>query len=149
MNIFQAMGERIVHCGPNGSGEIVKVVNNLLAGINTIATGEALVLGVKAGVNFKVLFDVINASSGQNCYMQHYGPMKAFKGDFEPGFTAELMVKDLGLAMNLGKEEGMPLLLGGLCHQIFSNVVALGLGKKDSSIVIKILEDLKNVKLRL
>jgi len=147
--IFQAMGKKIVYCGPNGNGEIVKIMNNLLAGINMIATAEAMTLGVKAGVNLKVLYDAINASSGQNWAMQNYCAAKAFKGDFEPGFMAALMYKDLGLAMNLAKEEGIPLLIGGLGHQIYSNVVASGLGVKDSSIPVKILENLGNVKLRL
>jgi len=147
--IFQAMGKKIVHCGPNGNGEIVKIINNLLGGVSMVLTAEALTLGVKAGVNLKILFDVINASSGQNWVMQNYCPAKAFKGDFEPGFMAELMYKDLGLAMNLAREEGVPLLLGGLGHQMYSNIVASGLGKKDQTISVKVLEDLMNVKLRL
>jgi 3-hydroxyisobutyrate dehydrogenase len=147
--IFQAMGKKIVHCGKIGNGEIVKIMNNLLAGINMIATAEALTLGVKAGVDLKVLYDVINSSSGQNWTMQNYCAAKALKGDFEPGFMAALMYKDLGLAMNLAKEEGVPLLIGGLGHQIYSNIVASGLGMKDSSIPVKMLEDLANVKLRL
>jgi 3-hydroxyisobutyrate dehydrogenase len=147
--IFQAMGKKIFHCGKNGSGGIVKIMNNLLAAITGLAAAEALTLGVKAGVNLKVLCDAINASSGQNWGMQNYFPMKAFKGDFEPGFAAALMYKDIGLAMNLAKEEGVPLLIGGLGHQIYSKVVASGLGQKDTSITIKILEDLANVKLRL
>ena len=147
--IFQAMGKKIVYCGPNGSGEIVKIINNLLAGINMIATAEALTLGVKAGVAFKTLYDAINASSGQNWAMQNYCGAKAFKGDFEPGFMAALMYKDLGLAMNLAKEEGVPLLIGGLGHQVYSNIVASGLGQKDSSITVKMVEDLAKVKCRL
>jgi 3-hydroxyisobutyrate dehydrogenase len=148
-DIFRAMGGKIFYCGPNGSGALVKIINNLLAGINMIAAAEALSLGVKAGGNLKVLVDVINASSGQNFVVQHGLPGKIFKGDFEPGFMAALMYKDLGLAMNLAKEEGVPLLLGGLGHQIYSNIVASGLGKKDCGIIVKTLEDLTNVKLRL
>ena len=147
--IFQAMGKKIVHCGKIGNGEIVKIMNNLLAGINMIATAEALTLGVKAGVDLKVLYDVINSSSGQNWTMQNYCANKAFKGDFEPGFMSDLMYKDLGLAMNLAKEEGVPLFVGGLAHQTYSRIVASGLGKKDSSITIKTIEDLAGVKLRL
>ena len=147
--IFQTMGKKIIFCGPIGSGEIVKIMNNLLAGINMIATAEALTLGVKAGVSLKTLYDAINASSGQNWAMQNYCAAKAFKGDFEPGFMAALMYKDLGLAMNLAKEEGIPLLIGGLSHQLYSNIVASGLGQKDSSIPVKMLEELAKVKLRL
>jgi len=148
LKIFQGMGKKIFYCGPNGNGEIVKIMNNLLAGINILATGEALSLGVKAGVNIKVLYDVINASSGQNFAMQNYCANKAFKGDYEPGFMASLMYKDMGLAMALAKNEGVPLLIGGLGHQMYSNIVAAGFGKKDMSIFLKILEELKNIKIR-
>ena len=147
-DIFKAMGKNIYYCGSNGSGGIVKIVNNLMAGIIATASTEALALGVKAGVNFKTLYDVISASSGQNWVMQVQFAAKAFKGDFEPGFMAQLARKDLGLAMNLAKEEGVPLLLGGLVYQIHSHIVASGLGKKDASIQVKMIEDLLNIKLR-
>jgi len=147
-DIFKAMGQTIYYCGPIGSGGVVKIVNNLLAGIFGTATTEALALGVKAGVDFKTLYDVICASSGQSRVMQVFFANKAFKGDFEPGFMTQLAYKDLGLAMNLAKEQGVPLLLGALVHQIHSHVVASGFGKKDGSVQVKMMEDLINVKLR-
>jgi 3-hydroxyisobutyrate dehydrogenase len=148
LDIFKAMGKNIFYCGANGNGEIVKVVNNLLGGIAAIATAEALSLGVKAGVDFKVLVEVLNESTSQNHFMKFYCAMKAFKGDFEPGFMAELMYKDLGLAMTLAKEQGVPQPVGGLSYQTFAYINALGLGKKDFSIIIKMYEDLLNVKLK-
>ena len=87
-DIFKAMGENIFYCGPNGNGEIVKCVNNLLTGASAIISAEAFAMGVKAGVDFKVLFDVISASTGQNTFIKAACPAKAFKGDFEPGFMA-------------------------------------------------------------
>jgi 3-hydroxyisobutyrate dehydrogenase-like beta-hydroxyacid dehydrogenase len=149
LEIFQAMGKSIFYCGPNGNGEIVKVINNFFGGIHAISTAEALSLGVKAGVDFKVLFDVLSAGTGATNFMKMYCPAKAFKGDFEPGFMAELMHKDLGIAMNLARENGVPVLMGSLAHQMFSQVNAAGLGKKDFSIVIKMVEDLLDVKLKL
>ena len=117
LNIFQTMGENIFYCGPNGNGGVVKIVNNLLACIQGVASAEVLSMGVKAGVDLKVLTDVISVSSGQNTFIKSYGPAKAFKGDFEPGFRVELMTKDLGLAMTLAKEEGVPLFMGALAHR--------------------------------
>ena len=87
-DIFQALGKNLFYCGPSGSGDVVKIINNLLAGINMVACAEGLALGVKAGVDLKILYEVINTSSGQNFSMQTYCARKAFKGDFEPGFTA-------------------------------------------------------------
>jgi len=146
--LLEAMGKNLYYCGANGNGQIVKLINNLLAGIHRVASAEALSLGVKAGVDFKVLFEVINSSSGQSRSMQTYAAAKAFKGDFEPGFAVELMHKDLGLALNLAKEEKVPLMLGALSHQIFSNLMALGLERRDTSIIFKVMEDLLNVRLR-
>jgi len=147
-DIFKAMGKNIFYCGPNGNGEVVKIVNNLLTGTAAIISAEALAMGVKAGVDFKVLFDVISVSTGQTDFIKAACPAKAFKGDFEPGFMVDLMVKDLGLAMTLAKEQGVPLLMGGLSYQTFSHLKASGLGKKDWSITMKTFEDLLNIKLR-
>jgi 3-hydroxyisobutyrate dehydrogenase len=149
LDIFHVMGKKIYYCGGNGNGEVVKIANNLLAGINAIASTEALAMGVKAGVNLKVLYDVISASSGQNFIMQFYAAVKALKGDFEPGFMADLMYKDLGLAMNLAKEERIPMIMGALAHQTFSLANTKGLGKKDFTILFKMMEDLTNARLRL
>jgi 3-hydroxyisobutyrate dehydrogenase len=147
--ILQAMGKKIYYCGPSGNGEIVKIVNNLMAGIIRMASAEALSLGVKAGVPLKTIYDVLNESSGQTRSVQVYSAAKTFKGDYEPGFAAELMHKDLGLALNLGKEERVPLPLGALSHQIFTQLLAVGLGKKDTGVIFKVMEDLHNIKLRL
>jgi len=149
LDIFNAMGKKIYYCGGNGNGEVVKIANNLLAGINIVASAEALAMGVKAGVDLKVLFEAINASSGQNFIMQSYAAVKAFQGDFEPGFMADLMYKDLGLAMNLAKEVKIPMPMGALAHQTFSLANAKGLGKKDFTILVKMMEDLTDLRLRL
>ena len=149
LDVFKAMGKNIFYCGPNGNGEVVKIINNLLGAIQAAASSEVLSIGVKAGVDFKVLADVIGASSGTNDFIKFAGPAKAFKGDFEPGFTVDLMYKDLGLAMTLAKEQGVPVLMGALTHQMYLYMKSSGLGKKDFSVVTKMFEDLMNVKLRL
>jgi len=148
-DIFNTMGKNITYCGANGSGEIVKIVNNLLAAVNFVTTAEALALGVKAGVKMEVLFNAINNSSGQNWAMQNYCPNKAFKGDFEPGFSVALHHKDVGLYMNLAKDEGAPVFVGSLIHQIYSQYMAAGLGGKDTTVGVKVVEDLLGVQLRL
>ena len=149
LEVFQVMGTNIIYCGPSGNGETVKIINNMLFGVNMAAVAEALTLGVKAGVELKTLYDVIKSSSGQNWAMQVYYANKGFKGDFEPGFSAALLYKDLGLGMNLSKEEKAPVPVGELCHRIFKDINDDGLGKKDCSIRLKLMEELLNVKLRL
>ena len=103
----------------------------------------------KAGVPLKILYDVINESSGQSRSVQVFAAAKPFKGDYEPGFAAELMHKDLGLALNLGKEERVPLPLGALSHQIFTHLLTLGLGRKDTGVIFKVMEDLLGIQMRL
>jgi len=147
--ILKAMGKNVYYCGAGGNGEIVKVINNLMAGIFRVASAEALSLGVKAGVPLKILYDVINESSGQSRSVQVFAAAKPFKGDYEPGFAAELMHKDLGLALNLGKEELVPLPLGALSHQIFTHLLTLGLGRKDTGVIFKVMEDLLGIQMRL
>jgi 3-hydroxyisobutyrate dehydrogenase len=148
LDIFKVMGKNIFYCGPNGNGEVVKIINNLLGAIQAAASAEVLSVGVKAGVDFKVLTDVIGASSGTNDFIKFAGPAKAFKGDFEPGFTVDLMYKDLGLAMTLSREQGVPVLMGALTHQMYLYMKSSGLGKKDFSVVTKLFEELNNVRLR-
>jgi len=148
-DIFEAMGQNILYCGRNGNGEITKVVNNLLGAIQAMASAEVLSMGIRAGVEMKTLTDVISVSSGTNDFIKFAGPAKAFKGDFEPGFTVDLMYKDLGLAMNLAKEQGVPLLMGTMAHQMYLLMKSSGLGEKDFSIITKMFEDLMHVKLRL
>jgi len=148
-DILGAMGKNIFYCGPSGNGEVTKIVNNLLGAIQAMASAEVLSMGLKAGVDMKTLTDVISVSSGTNDFIKFAGPAKAFKGDFEPGFTVDLMYKDVGLAMNLGREQGAPLVMGALTHQMYIYMKSAGLGKKDFSIITKMFEDLMNVKLRL
>ena len=149
LDIFKAMGKNIFYCGPIGNGEIVKLVNNFFGGVHAVSTAEALSLGVKAGVDFKVLCDVIGEGTGSTGFMKYHCPNKAFKGDYEPGFMTELMQKDLGLVVNLGKETGVPLLMGGLAFQMFTLATASGLGKKDFSVLVKMFEDLLDIRMKL
>jgi 2-hydroxymethylglutarate dehydrogenase len=148
-DLLKAMGQNIFYCGRNGNGSVTKIANNLLGAIQAVATAEVLSMGIKAGVDMKTLTDVISASSGTNDFIRFAGPAKAFKGDFEPGFTVDLMYKDIGLAMNLSKEQGVPLLMGTLTHQMYLLMKSSGLGQKDFSIVTKMFEDLMKIKLRL
>jgi len=94
-----------------------------------MASAEALALGGKAGVPLKVLYDVINESSGQSRIVQVQAAAKALKGDYEPGFASELIYKDLGLALNLGKEERVPALRDSRSPAIYT-VAGLALGQE-------------------
>ena len=149
MDIFETVGKTIYHVGEVGMGETVKMINQMLVGINIVGIAEAFVLGTKLGADPKVLFDVIRNSSGNSFLLDKRVPNYILKGDFtQPGFTLELLLKDVGLAVESGKLNDMPLFMTGQVFQYLSLANASGVGKKDMSSVIEPLEEAAKVKVR-
>lgn len=148
MPVLQALGKKIYHVGSVGSGDAMKIVNNLLLGINMAALSEALVLGAKAGLDPQMMREIIGTSSGGSYALEAKMPNFILKGNFEPGFAIDLQYKDLELAVQTGKDLGMPLFMGNLAQQIFEQARTSGLGKKDISAVIQIWEKLNDTQVR-
>jgi len=149
MELLQAMGKTIYHVGDVGMGETVKMVNQMLVGINLAGIAEALVMGTKLGVAPEVLYKVIRASSGNSFLLDHRVPNYIFSGNFtQPGFAIDLLRKDLGLALESAKVNKVPLFLTGQVYQYYTRAAAEGLGKKDMSAVIELLEKTVGVKVR-
>jgi 3-hydroxyisobutyrate dehydrogenase len=149
MELLQAMGKTIYHVGDVGMGETVKMVNQMLVGINLAGIAEALVMGTKLGVAPEVLYKVIRASSGNSFLIDHRVPNYIFSGNFtQPGFAIDLLRKDLGLALESAKVNKVPLFLTGQAYQYYTRAAAEGLGKKDMSAVIELLEKTVGVKVR-
>ena len=147
-DILQVIGKKIFHAGSVGAGDAVKLVNNLLLGINMAAVAEAMTLGVKAGLDPKVLLEIISVSSGRSYALEAKVPSFILKGNFEPGFAVDLQYKDLEMAVQTGKELGMPLLLTNVAQQVYETAKAKGLGRKDISSVITLLEETAKVTVR-
>jgi len=147
-SVLEVLGKKIFHVGPVGSGDAVKLVNNLLLGINMAAVSEAMTLGVKAGLDPKVLYEVIAASSGRSYALEAKVPNFILKGNFEPGFAIDLQYKDLEMATQTGKDLGMPLLMANMAEQVFETARSKGLGRKDISAVITMQEELAGVLVR-
>lgn len=145
------MGSRAVHCGKNGNGLIAKIANNLLLGISMLGVTEAMLLGTAHGLPPKVLAGIINTSTGKCWSSEVNNPCPgALEGtkysppadrDYEGGFAARLMSKDLKLAMNTAKLEGVPTPLGQLTSSIYE---ALGSNdiymNKDFAVAFKALQ---------
>ena len=149
MELLQAMGKTIYHVGDAGMGVTVKMVNQMLLGINLAGIAEALVTGTKLGVAPEILYKVIRASSGNSSLFDHRVPNYIFTGNFtQPGFTIDLLRKDLGLAMESAKVNKIPLFLTGQAYQYYTRATAEGLGKKDMSAVIELLEKTVGVEVR-
>jgi len=146
--ILQNISKTIYHVGDVGAGDTVKLVNNLLLGANMVATAEALTLGVKAGLNPDVLFEVITSSSGNSYALKAKYPEFISQGSFEPGFMVDLQYKDLQLAVDTAKDLGLPLVMGNAAQQMYEVARAEGLGQKDISSVINLYEKWSGILVR-
>ena len=144
--VLSAMGANIIHVGPVGSGEVAKLCNNLIAGVAAVAVSEAFRIAEGFGVDPKVLTDVISKSSGNTWVMEHMHPVPGLVGkapssrDYAPGFTTDLMAKDLGLAVNAARELRVPVVVAPAAQQALRLASSHGLGRKDFSSVYMFLK---------
>lgn len=149
--LFEAMGdpERIFHTGAVGTGEVVKLANNMLVASISAATLEALLVGVRAGVPLATLVDVISVSSGASAQLTGQLAKRAFRGELKPGFSTDLLVKDLGLAAELAGASGQATPLTDLARALFERSQASGHGAEDYTAALLELEREAGVELRL
>jgi 3-hydroxyisobutyrate dehydrogenase len=148
--VLEAMGkkENIFYVGPSGAGEVVKLVNNALAGTIAASIAESFVLGVKAGVEVETMAKIIGVSTGASWQLANQFPLRAFNGSFKPGFMTDLLHKDLGLALDLGAENQVMLPLTSLARQMYEATRASGYGRDDYTSVLRVLENLAGVEVR-
>lgn len=143
--VLELMGRRIVHCGGHGAGQAAKVCNNMILGVSMIAVCEAFVLGEKLGLTHQVLFDVASNASGQcwslttNCPVPGPVPTSPANREYQPGFAAALMAKDLRLAVNALESTGVAAEMGRLASRIYDTYAAeVGAAKDFSGIIMDI-----------
>lgn len=148
MPLLQVLGKNVKHIGATGSGDAVKMVNNLLLGANMAVLTEALVLGVKSGLSAETMLDVIKNSSGASYALTAKMPNFIMPGKFAPGFAVDLQYKDLELAVESGKALSLPLPMTNAAQQVYETARAKGLGKEDISALIKIYEEYGQVLVR-
>jgi len=145
---LQVEGKKLYHLGPVGAGSVAKLCNNLLVGIHAAALAEAFVLGTKAGVDPKVLYEIISGATGNSAQIERNIPKFIFPGNFEAAFSIDHLHKDVALAVTLAKEENVRLLLGALTQQLLEEARAAGYGQQDEAALIRPLEELTGVKVR-
>jgi 2-hydroxymethylglutarate dehydrogenase len=145
--VLEAMGQRIFAVGPVGSGNVVKLVNNLVSLECNSAAAEGFALGVKAGIDPELLLEILNVSTGDNWCARQY-PNTTFKGNFEPGFKISLAYKDIKLALALGEENGVPLPVGAAVKKDLEDTIAAGFQDKGVDAVILSREKAAGVKVR-
>ncbi len=144
-DLFRAMGARVFHMGALGQGLAMKLVNNMLIQVNTVAVAEALVLGVKAGLDPRAIHDVVRVSTGNSWAFESSVP-RILRRDFSPGGTVDIAFKDQELETAFAKQLGVPVLLANVTQQVYQMARAAGLNKEDGSAVIKVLEQLAGVR---
>jgi 3-hydroxyisobutyrate dehydrogenase len=141
------MGGKVLHIGPLGSAAVIKVITNMLAFVHLVADGEALMLARRAGLDLGRAWEAIAASSGTSFVHETEGQL-ILNGSYDIAFTMDLALKDLGFAMDFGREFGVPLDLAGRAREAFLRGRAAYGGQAQSTQVVKLLEDALGVDLR-
>ena len=142
LSILQAMGKTIVHAGGAGNGQAAKICNNMILGISMIAVSEAFVLAEKLGLDKQKLFDISSKSSGQCWSMTNYCPVPGpvptspANRDYQAGFTAAMMLKDLALAQDAANAAGVATPLGAEACALYRLYAGQGEASKDFSGII-------------
>lgn len=144
--ILEKMGKNIVLAGTSGGGQAAKICNNMILGVSMIAVSEAFMLAKRLGLDAQKLFDVASTASGQCWSLTNYCPVPGpvltspANRDYQPGFTAAMMLKDLMLAQQAANAAGASTPLGAEAAQLFSLFVNSGNGAKDFSGIVKMLD---------
>ena len=127
--LFEIMGQKAVHCGTAGAGQSAKICNNMILGVTMIATCEAFALADKLGLDRQAMFDVVSTSSGYSWSMNAYcpapgvGPKSPADNGYQPGFAAELMLKDLGLAQQAAEAADADTPMGARALALYKRFV--------------------------
>ena len=144
--ILDPMAKAVIHAGGPGAGQAAKICNNMILGATMAATCEGFVLAQKLGLDPQVFFDISSQASGQSWSMTSYcpvagvGPQTPADNNYDGGFAAALMLKDLKLAMEAAEQVGLELEMGEEAEEEFQKFVDAGGGNKDFSGIIKMIE---------
>jgi 3-hydroxyisobutyrate dehydrogenase-like beta-hydroxyacid dehydrogenase len=144
--LLEAMGSLIVHAGPLGHGQMVKVINNAVAAANANVLGQALLVGARAGVDLDALVEVMGAGSGASAMLDlKAGPMRSH--DYSTLFKLEHMLKDVRLCLEAGQAVGAPFPAAADVREVLSAGMGRGLGEADFAALIEVLEGLAGTRL--
>jgi 3-hydroxyisobutyrate dehydrogenase len=144
--ILQAMGKAVIHAGGSGNGQAAKICNNMLLGIHMIGTCEAFAMAQKLGLDPQTFYDISSVSSGQCWSMTSYcpvpgvGPTSPADNDYQGGFAAGLMLKDLRLATEAAETADAPVPMGLRARALYEDFVGAGNGNVDFSGIIRTLK---------
>ena len=146
--VLAQLGASIVHCGGPAMGIAMKVVNNLLSQSIQLMDLEAIALGMKAGLDPRIILQVLTSTAADNAPLRNRIPESVLTGKFPPGFSAKLAHKDQGLAHTMAARLGVPLFTLGQARHLYSIAITQGLGSGPSEVVAKVVEQMADVQLR-
>ena len=141
------MARKVIHCGGPGNGQVTKMCNNLILGASMIAVSEAFVLGERLGLSHQALYDVASISTGQcwalttNCPVPDLVETSRANHDYEPGFAAALMLKDLRLAESAAEQSGADTAIGRLATELYQRFNDEGGGGYDFGAIIRSIRE--------
>ncbi|MBK8018065.1 MAG: NAD-binding protein [Betaproteobacteria bacterium] len=145
--VLEAIAVKVYRLGDvAGPGSKVKMINQLLAGVHIAAACEAMALGMKAGVDPKVLYEVISNSAGSSWMFQNRVP-HILDGDYTPLSAVNIFVKDLGIVLDSARKMTFPLPITASAHQLYLAAAAHGHGYEDDSAVVKVFATLAGLEL--
>ena len=146
--LLNKLGANIFHVGEAGAGHTIKALNNMVSATTLAATGEAMALGVKMGLDPNKMLDVINASTGRSFSSDFKFPNQVLTRKFEVGFTLDLMVKDLNIAMSMAEEEKVPMFISSSSFQLWKHAWSQGGGAQDHTAIVKYIEEMFGVEIK-
>ena len=137
--LLRIMGKTITHCGPSGTGQLTKLVNQILVTVTNLAVSEALTFAQKNGLNLEKTIAAVGAGAAGSWQLANLGPKMA-SGDFRPGFTIDLQQKDLKLVLQAALEAKSPTIATSLVHQLFTSAQAAGRGEDGTHALYTVLQ---------
>jgi 3-hydroxyisobutyrate dehydrogenase len=145
--VFRAVGGRVFFLGELGQAAVIKVITNMLAFVHIAASAEAYMLATKAGIDMRLAWEVIKASSG-NSFIHETESTTILSGSYDIGFSLDLSCKDLGFAMELGRSFGVPLDIASVVDQLNIRARSAYGGDAGSPMVARLLEEACHTDLR-
>jgi 3-hydroxyisobutyrate dehydrogenase len=142
--ILRHMGTTITHCGPSGSGQVTKLVNQILVAVTNLAVCEGLIFAKKQGLNLETTIAAIAGGGAGSWQLSNLGP-RMIAGDLRPGFLINLQQKDLRLVLQAAEESNTSLPAASLVHQLFTAAQAAGHGKDGTQALYTVVEKLASL----
>jgi 3-hydroxyisobutyrate dehydrogenase/2-hydroxy-3-oxopropionate reductase len=141
---LEAMGKKLYYCGGPGMGLHAKLTQNLVLSNILQAFNEGIVLSTKAGMDPKLMLDILDNSAAKSGLINYKAPF-ILRRDFETNFSVKWMHKDIGLMLDSAAELNVPLLLTSVTRQIFQAAISTGHGDEDICSTIKVLEEIVGI----